>query len=143
MRVSKPNHQPNWDSSRCNPQNHLSQHVVATREVPGVGSEHPLLPIVCVALTTVELYMKTIWTIYAFVAASIGIGGFFMYMGAHEAPQQIAAAGFSLAGVGVPYFILRGIQEIKKADTAHTSSVEENIRAAIAANPPAAKEQLD
>jgi hypothetical protein len=62
------------------------------------------------------------------------------YVHATSAPQEASAACFALAGVGIPFIILRAATEIALAKEAAEARVQENIRAAMAANPPAVGE---
>ena len=56
--------------------------------------------------------MRVLWTIYVVFAVCMGIEGFLSWTHAQGAEQQLAAAGFALAGVVVPYLALKGIQEM-------------------------------
>lgn len=87
--------------------------------------------------------MKVLWTIYIVFACLIGLGGFIFYMGATSAPQQAAIACFALAGVGIPFMILRACTEIALVKASAEGVVRQNIRDAMAANPKHEAEGVD
>jgi hypothetical protein len=82
--------------------------------------------------------MKAAWIVYAIFAAIMAVSGLLSYLGAQSAPQQLAAAGFSLAGAAIPYLMLKGIQEAIQAQKAEAVAKEGSIREAAEANPPEA-----
>jgi len=79
--------------------------------------------------------MKGLWITYIVLACLTGFGGLVAFCTSHSAPQQAAAACFALAGVGVPFLILRACAEVANLKAAAEAKVRENIRAAMAANP--------